>query len=292
MKSKSNSRMKSAKRYKTSEKLKAKDINGVYTKSRRKKAKINKKLEIYKIITGIIVICIMINICNFYKSKKEREKIETSVKMVEENENNNRVIKEKPIDSNTTDWNLILINKDNLIPEDYKIETTKIDGRWEVDIRIKEAIEQMLADARKEGLDPLICSSYRLSEYQVNLFNKKVNEYKAKGYSQKKAEEQASLWVAIPRTSEHEIGLSLDIVSNKYQVLDEKQESTAVQKWLMEHCYDYGFILRYPTDKKEITKINYEPWHYRYVGVKDAMFMKEKGFCLEEYIEFLKEYED
>jgi len=60
----------------------------------------------------------------------------------------------------------------------------------------------------------------------------------------------------------------------------------------MEHCYEYGFILRYPTDKKDITKINYEPWHYRYVGIKDAMFIKEKEFCLEEYIEFLKEYEN
>ena len=148
----------------------------------------------------------------------------------------------------------------------------------------------MITDARKEGLLPIICSAYRTTEYQTNLFNKKVKEYRKNGYSQKNAEEQASLWVTIPGTSEHELGLAVDIVGKNYQILDEKQENTDVQKWLMEHCYEYGFILRYPTDKKDITKINYEPWHYRYVGVKDAMLIKEKGICLEEYIEFLKEY--
>lgn len=80
-------------------------------------------------------------------------------------------------------------------------------------------------------------------------------------------------------------------IPENYQVLDERQEETQVQKWLIEHCTDYGFILRYPTDKKEITKINYEPWHYRYVGVENAKFMKEKNFCLEEFIAYLKDFE-
>ncbi|MCI8383288.1 MAG: M15 family metallopeptidase [Clostridia bacterium] len=83
------------------------------------------------------------------------------------------------------------------------------------------------------------------------------------------------------------MGLAVDIVSDRYQTLDKKQENTPVQKWLMEHCVDYGFILRYPTYKKDTTKINYEPWHYRYVGVENAKFMQEKNFCLEEYIEYL-----
>lgn len=252
------------------------------------------KQKIYVLLIVLIIIFIIINIHDFYKNKNIKEEIEVSSEPVKENEieNENTIHKEKPIDSNTLDWNLILVNKDNPIPEDYKVETVKVEGRWEVDIRIKESLEQMIKDARKEGLDPIICSAYRTSNYQKNLFNKKVTEYKRKGYSQKNAEEQAALWVTIPGTSEHELGLSLDIVDRKYQILDEKQENTSVQKWLMEHCYEYGFILRYPTDKKDITKINYEPWHYRYVGIKDAMYIKEKGFCLEEYIEFLKEYEE
>lgn len=251
------------------------------------------KQKIYVLLIVLIIIFIIINIHDFYKNKNIKEEIEVSSEPVKENEieNENTIHKEKPIDSNTLDWNLILVNKDNPIPEDYKVETVKVEGRWEVDIRIKESLEQMIKDARKEGLDPIICSAYRTPNYQKNLFNKKVTEYKRKGYSQKNAEEQAALWVTIPGTSEHEIGLSVDIVGRNYQILDEKQEDTAIQKWLMEHCYEYGFILRYPTDKKDITKINYEPWHYRYVGIKDAMYIKEKGFCLEEYIEFLKEYE-
>lgn len=254
------------------------------------------KQKIYQIFIVLIIAFIFVSTYNFYKNKKNREdaEIEVSTEPLEENsvDKEQETEKQKPIDSNISDWNLILVNKDNLIPEDYEVETAKVEGKWEVDVRIREAIVEMLADARKEGLDPIICSAYRTSNYQKNLFNNKVKEYKRKGYSQKSAEEQAALWVTIPGTSEHEIGLSVDIVDRKYQILDENQENTKVQKWLIEHCYEYGFILRYPTDKKDITKINYEPWHYRYVGVKDAMFIKENGFCLEEYIEFLKEYEE
>ncbi len=250
--------------------------------TRKKRNKKTNQGRVYKILIILILISVMICIHNFYKNKDDKKNIEVS----------SEPIKEKPIDSSTKDWNLMLVNKDNAIPKDYKVETTRVEGRWDIDIRVKDALENMLADARKQGLAPLVCSAYRTSEYQTNLFNKKVNEYKRKGYAQKEAEEQAAVWVTIPGTSEHELGLSLDIVGVNYQILDEKQEDTEIQKWLMEHCYEYGFILRYPTDKKDITKINYEPWHYRYVGIKDAMFIKEKEFCLEEYIEFLKEYEN
>ncbi len=251
------------------------------------------KQKIYEIIVLVIIIFIITNIFNFYKTKNKQKEIEVSSVPIKENQTDNELVavNKKPIDSSTNDWNLILVNKDNLIPEDYEKEIVEVENRWDIDIRIKEALEDMLADARKEGLDPMICSAYRTSQYQTKLFNKKVNEYRKKGYSQKNAEEQAGFWVTIPGSSEHEIGLAVDIVGSSYQILDEKQEQTAIQKWLMEHSHEYGFILRYPTNKKEITKINYEPWHYRYVGVKDATFMKEKDFCLEEYIEFLKEYE-
>lgn len=248
------------------------------------------KRKIYEILIIIIIIFIIINTYNLYRNNKQRKEVEVALQQfTEENITKENVAEEKVINSYITDWNLILVNKQNPIPEQYNVQTVTIEEKWKVDVRIKEAIEQMLLDARKQGLDPIICSAYRTPEYQKNLFNNKIKEYKRKGYSQQVAEEKAALWVTIPGTSEHELGLSVDIVDRKYQILDEKQETTQVQKWLMEHCYEYGFILRYPTDKKEITKINYEPWHYRYVGIKDAMIIKEKGYCLEEYIEFLKE---
>ena len=91
--------------------------------------------------------------------------------------------------------------------------------------------------------------------------------------------------VAVPGTSEHQLGLALDIVDADNQLLDESQENTAVQKWLMEHSWEYGFILRYPNDKSEITGIIYEPWHYRYVGKEDAEKIHSQGVCLEEYLQ-------
>lgn len=91
--------------------------------------------------------------------------------------------------------------------------------------------------------------------------------------------------VAVPGTSEHQTGLAMDIVDVNNQRLDESQESTAVQKWLIEHSLEYGFILRYPTGKSEITGIIYEPWHYRYVGREDAEQIHTLDVCLEEYLE-------
>ena len=92
------------------------------------------------------------------------------------------------------------------------------------------------------------------------------------------------MWVARSGTSEHQTGLAVDIVDMSYQILDKKQESTPVQKWLMVHCAEYGFILCYPTDKSALTGINYEPWHYRYVGAEAAKEIMESGLCLEEYL--------
>ena len=224
------------------------------------------------------------------KKEKQKEKQEETITTFSTIHTNTLTVERKKpeIDSKITDWNLILINKENKIPEDYQVKLQEIEGNHKVDIRIVEALSQMLIDARKEGLKPFVCSSYRTSDMQTLLFNKKVNQYKRLGYANQEAEEKASYWVTFPKTSEHEIGLSVDIVSKDYQILDEKQENTAVQKWLIENCDKYGFVLRYPTYKKEITKINYEPWHYRYVGIENAKFMKERNYCLEEYITYLK----
>ena len=199
--------------------------------------------------------------------------------------------KEKDIDSSSSDWELLLVNKNHKIPEGYTVELEKIETTHKVDKRIAEALNQMLSDARKEGLSPIICSSYRTNEKQKQLYNNKIKQYKRLGYSTSESEELASYWVAIPGTGEHEIGLAVDIVSRDYQILDEKQEETDVQKWLIENSYKYGFTLRYPTNKKEITMINYEPWHYRYVGIENATYMKEHDMCLEEFINYLKQFE-
>lgn len=252
------------------------------------------------IILMILVILILTIVYKYIAYKKEvQASLEISVNdlynttkreeaQVREKENK----KEKDIDSNISDWELLLVNKKYKVPQEYVVELEEIESIHQVDKRIVEPLRQMLSDARKEGLSPIICSSYRTNEKQKKLYNNKVNEYKRWGFSDEEAEELASYWVAIPRTGEHETGLAVDIVSENYQILDEKQEQTDVQKWLIENSYKYGFTLRYPTDKKDITMINYEPWHYRYVGIDNATYMKEHDMCLEEYIDYLKQFEE
>ena len=254
-----------------------------------KRRKKNKKIKILAFFVVVIILVIIYKIGNDKNVQEETVETFSSSNIVKENI---IVVEKNPeINSKTSDWNLILVNKENKIPENYNVELSNIEYGHKVDNRIVDSTKKMLNDARKAGLQPYICSSYRTSYKQEILFNKKVQQYKKIGYSIDNASIEASYWVAIPRASEHEIGLALDIVSKNFQVLDERQENTEVQKWLIENCIYYGFILRYPTNKKEITKINYEPWHYRYVGIENAKFMKEKNFCLEEYIEYLKDYE-
>nr|WP_325196702.1 M15 family metallopeptidase [uncultured Oscillibacter sp.] len=186
------------------------------------------------------------------------------------------------------DWQLILVNPWNKLPEDFQVELKKLSNGLRVDARIYDDLSAMLSDCRKAGLSPLVCSAYRSQETQTRLYRNKISRLRAAGYTAEKAVQEAGRWVAVPGTSEHQTGLAVDLVAASYQILDQKQEQTAEQKWLMEHCWEYGFILRYPTDKSEITGIGYEPWHYRYVGKTAAAAIHDSGLCLEEYLQQLE----
>lgn len=188
------------------------------------------------------------------------------------------------------DWQLILVNPWNELPDDFSVELKQLENGHAVDQRAYPDLQAMLDDARAEGLSPILCSSYRTLETQQALYANKVSRLMAAGYSQQDAKIEAGKWVAVPSTSEHQTGLAVDIVASDYQRLVEQQENTAEQKWLMENSYKYGFILRYPREKSEITGINYEPWHYRYVGKEAAEEIYEQGICLEEYLEHLDSY--
>lgn len=183
-------------------------------------------------------------------------------------------------------WNLLLVNGDHPLPEDFQVpEFTQLVNGHSIDKRAYPALQRMMDACRAAGLQPTICSSYRTQEKQEELFEKKVQSYLPTAASREEAEALAARWVARPGTSEHQAGLAVDIVDKSYQLLDEGQEETAVQKWLMEHCAEYGFILRYPTEKSELTGVGYEPWHYRYVGEEAAGEIMSRGLCLEEYVE-------
>lgn len=206
-------------------------------------------------------------------------------KKVQESKEIKRIIKKENVVSNKDkDELLTLVNYENEVPDNWQVDIVTLKNGQSIDRRAYQELCQMLEDAKKEGMDLLICSSYRTVDKQKELFNNKVKYYLKRGYSRAEANNSASYWVAKPNTCEHQLGLAVDIVSHHNQRLDSSQEKTKEQRWLMENCYRYGFILRYPNNKSEITKIGYEPWHYRYVGKEHAKKIMEQNICLEEYL--------
>lgn len=183
-----------------------------------------------------------------------------------------------------------LVNPKNKLDGDFEVETRKISGTEKLfDVRAADSLEAMLNDARDAGYPMFLVSTYRTVKYQQGLFDRKINEYVNMGYTKEAAEEEAAKWVAVPGTSEHNLGLAADIVSstwyNTNNDLTWDFEKTDHFKWLYEHCAEYGFILRYPKSKESVTEIVYEPWHYRYVGKEVAKYIMENNLTLEEFLE-------
>lgn len=174
-----------------------------------------------------------------------------------------------------TEWNLRLVNRWNPIPEGYEMKLKELPGGEMVDERIYEPLMEMLEAARESNWDelPRVISGYRTQEVQQALYDEEVDKYKSQGYSEDEAEAEAGKWVAVPGTSEHQLGLAIDVEGATYDVFF----------WLQENSYKYGFIFRYPGGKSEMTGTAEEVWHYRYVGVEAATEMYERGSCLEEY---------
>lgn len=182
---------------------------------------------------------------------------------------------------------VLVVNPWNFIRAKYTPKLVEAENGYKVASSCKDSLLQMLADCRAAGNDVRIISAYRTHETQIELYNNKVLYYINRGYDDAAARTEAAKVVATPGTSEHQLGLALDLVDGGYRALDEAQENTPAQKWLMEHCWEYGFILRYPSDKSDKTGIIYEPWHYRFVGKELATELKTTGQCLEEYFENL-----
>lgn len=190
------------------------------------------------------------------------------------------------VDPDATDWNLLLVNKTHRLAENLEMETKQIFSE-EVDARIYDSLVQMLEDGERDSdRQFLVCSGYRSVDFQQTLFDNKIAEIQAEHpeYTYEEAYIEASTIVAIPGASEHNTGLTVDICAMDFQMLIEEYEETDEAKWLKENCYKYGFILRYPKGKEDITQIIYEPWHFRYVGVEAATEIMTQGITLEEYL--------
>lgn len=190
---------------------------------------------------------------------------------------------ENSVANTSGEWNLILVNRSHYIPNNYQVELTELSNGKKVDSRIYPKLQQMFDDARSEGLSLFVREGYRTTKEQQQIMQDKIKEYENQGYSKNKARKMAEEYVATPGTSEHQLGLSVDINADTTKCSSDK-----VYQWLDENAYKYGFVKRYATDKVTITGISNEPWHYRYVGDETAKVMKEENLCLEEYLQKYK----
>ena len=183
-----------------------------------------------------------------------------------------------------------LVNPWNYVPENYSVDLTPINEQHQVATVAYQDYVDMIRECTNAGHLPVVCSSYRTQEYQQGLFDRKVQRVlddPYTDYTEEEARAVAAKEVAVPGTSEHQLGLALDIIDSRNWNLDESQAQMPTQQWLMENSWRYGWILRYPNEKSEITGIIYEPWHYRYVGREIAAEIHSKGLCLEEYLQSL-----
>ena len=188
-------------------------------------------------------------------------------------------------------WYMLLVNPDNGLTKEYvqNLKNTlvglKSNKNRLMDPRCAEDMNAMIDAAKKDGVDLLVCSAYRDWAKQETNFNNKMEEFKKKGYTDEKAFAETATIIAVPGTSEHHTGLAADIVTPSYQSLNSGFAKTDAYKWLSTHCAEYGFCLRYMEDKQDITKIIYEPWHYRYVGKEAATIIMNEHMSFEEFVE-------
>lgn len=189
-------------------------------------------------------------------------------------------------------WEELLVNKDVLLPKKWKIDLTNINNvavlkSEKINKKIVNEFNDLVNAASKAGIDLLVISAYRSVSAQENVYNSAVQQYQSMGYSKADAIRKTEETINKPRSSEHHTGLAIDIVGinawSQVGNLDERLANTKEFKWLEQNAYKYGFILRYPKDKVNITKVNYEPWHFRFVGVNLATYLTKNHLTLEEY---------
>lgn len=242
--------------------------------------------EVVAIIVYIVILGIIIFVGRDRISPKNKS---NNIEIKEELGNNgieNINIKNEIAQSSKDidDWRLVLANYENELPEDFNIDLASIDKTRKVDSRIITELNNMLDAMRRDGISNMwIQSAYRDEKLQTTLFNEKVDSFMKQGKTKQEAEKLAMQTINKPRKSEHNLGLAVDFNYVNYEF-----ETSSAFKWLQKNAEDYGFILRYRKDKEDITKVDYEPWHWRYVGKENAEKMNELDMCLEEYVEYLK----
>jgi D-alanyl-D-alanine carboxypeptidase len=250
---------------------------------------------IYSVLAVVAVILILVLLIHAIGGKKKKEKtqdteISTEATTTEDpavEAQNQLVSQAKTIYQNYSAL-LILVNAENPLDESYSFEHHTLNCGKDIDARALDDLKNMLNACNEAGNEYNIISGFRDRESQQALVDEEVEKIvAAEGLSQEEATTKAYETVHPAGCSEHETGLALDLTDVETYTLDEYVAEDATNQWLMNNCYQYGFILRYPTDKVAYTGIDYEPWHFRYVGVEAATFMHDNNLCLEEFYNLL-----
>ncbi len=254
------------------------------------KSKKRRKRRIKKLRLLLVVIFIVILLLVMGKIKTKRQEYFTpeNEELSENHENEipteNSVVTEEKEPNKITDWRLILVNHEHTLPEDFNPELASIDKIRKFDSRAIDELKQMMNQMKKDGITNVwVQSAYRSVDKQENVFERRVKEYMGQGKTREEAEKLVLQTINKPGTSEHNLGLAVD-----FNYVDYDFDETAGFKWLKENAESYGFVLRYAKEKETITKVDYEPWHWRYVGKEHAIKMNELDMCLEEYVKHLQ----
>ena len=233
-------------------------------------------------IAAVVLVALIVGAVFIVKGCKKDETLPADDQQEQQTDTPEENTQEPP--ANVDDELLTVVNPWNPLPEDWVSDLVTLSDGRRVDSRCYEAFEEMMAACRDAGYAPFLCSAYRTQETQQSLYDNKVQRLMNSGMGEEEAKVEAAKAVAIPGTSEHQLGLAVDIVDANMQDLTDEQENTETQKWLMANSWRYGFIHRYPNDKTDITGIIYEPWHYRYVGKAAAQDIFNRDITLEEYV--------
>lgn len=225
------------------------------------------------------------------KLKKENEQLQAEAEKAKVQPSSEEIAKEnaEKLASNDDDWSLVLINSESPLDTSYAPSLTKITDDYSVDSRIADDTKKMFQDAADAGMSLNIVLAYCDNETLKESFNNEMLNWIYQGEAPLDAYDKTKQSVALPGSSEHATGLAMDITSSDYQGADDEEESTDEVKWLKANCANYGYILRYPAEKADITGVGYEPWHFRYVGKTAAKEIMGQGITLEEYLEQQKD---
>lgn len=184
---------------------------------------------------------------------------------------------------------MVLVNRENPLNPAYDAMLRQIcGGRLEASSRLYTDLQAMLTDAEAQGYRFWIASAYRSRKKQQELIDEEAAVLEAEGMGRDRALEEIYRETMPAGCSEHETGLALDILVSENAAMDRSQEEAEGNRWLRNNCQEYGFVLRYPEDKSAVTGVDYEPWHFRYVGKRAACFLQAHDLTLEEFYQLLE----